>query len=108
MRRLLGMGMYLTASVVETLICQCFGISGGKQRISCTVKSCLLLAGGAYSFLMELITAMVKGEALSVVYVLILILNARLDTVRNIGQANSRERIIGANLLSRQRPMVQG
>lgn len=37
---------------------------------------------------MEFITAMVKGEALSVVYVLILILkNTRLDAVRNIGRS---------------------
>lgn len=38
-----------------------------KQRISYKIKLRLVLAGGAYSFLMELITAMVKGEALSVV-----------------------------------------
>ena len=48
-------GMRLTPSVVEALICQCFGIPGGKQRISYwhTVKgaSCwgrLQLPHGAY------------------------------------------------------------
>ena len=61
--------MRLTACVVEALISQIFGIPAGEQSVNGHPQRVVI---ATHSFLIELITARVNGEARSVVYVLIL------------------------------------
>lgn len=64
---------FLTACIIETFVCENFWIAERQKTLANISLPNFFLSSGqaAHSFLMLLTTALVNGEALSVVYELI-------------------------------------